>query len=260
MRWCLLCLCCCTAAGAQDLGEEAVRWGPVPGRPDPYPAEAIPWWMSWEGLWCSDALVWAAPADRLAGLERIDRTTAPVDGQLSLAFLHANPLNFGYDFGEPVYVRPYARLGSDALAPHGSVLGGAGAALGYGFLGSFAGDVGYSTSRHLVLTGDADLFVLHVRGDLDGQRRTTRLGITWRWPGGADGFAFAVTLDRARTLLRSPGSPSVAGLVGEASAQWLLVRHLHVDALVTAGGPTMDATGTRRDGEVSGALGIGVGF
>ncbi len=116
--------------------------------------------------------------------------------------------------------------------------------------------------RHQFLNGDVDLFILHLRGEMDDQRQTGRIGITWRFPGGIDGIAVGVTLDEVHTKLRriSSGRSSALGMIEEVTAQWLMYNLPHLDAGMSGATETITETGVLSHEELSGGIGIGVGF
>jgi hypothetical protein len=184
----LLLLALAGGAVGADLAEEIATWGPVAtGDRDIA-----------QGQWFGQAFVTSSAAHPLDGMFVVDRDL-PSDGQVVGGCTYDRHGSRGfdawYDWG-----RAYVRGGTDPLAADdGRPFAALGGALCLPILLSLHGEIGYSSQRKLVASGEASLFIVRVRGEIDDHVRTIRVGTGPRILGTAGPWAWGALVDWAES-------------------------------------------------------------
>lgn len=237
-------------AWAADLGSEITTWGPLATGDAPIQ----------DGQWFAHVVGLGTSGDRLDGLFVVQRDPG-VDIEVAGGFAYdrarvGNLLNASYDWG-----RAYVRGGTDPLADDaGKPFAAVGGALCLPLFLSVQADVGYSSQRKLIASGEASLFILRVRLEHDAEIDTVRIGTGPRILGTTGPWAWGALVDWTRSELDDDGRRlSAEGCIVSGFTMWRPWNHLLIAVETQFASGAMERDQTTDGGKVVAEVAFAVG-
>lgn len=230
MRTLLACVCSAALPAADLLGELAIA-APRDER-HAGPGGGDLGWM---------ALAAVAPLHRIDGVARVDRQDVAPDiqvvGSLCWNRVHGSEFGGSYD-----WLRLAAVAGSDPLATRpGRALAGLHALWSAPMLLSGTLDAAWSADRGRIVSAEACLWFVRIRGERDGRQENVRIGTGPRFLGSDSPWSGAVLVDQVTG--RNHAGRSTNGAQGEAWIAYRLTPVILLSGGIEAAYRLIDADG-----------------